>query len=81
MLVLELDDFVVGADYLVGLVDGGAEEFGEREPLTRHLVAVICVDELVVVHAIGCVAFYALDGGLAGVEGDDPWVLSAIFSY
>jgi hypothetical protein len=66
---------------LVGFVDGGVEEFGEREPLARHLIAVICVDELVVVYAVGCVAFYALDGGLAGVEGDDLWVLSAIFSY
>jgi hypothetical protein len=34
-------------------------------------VAVVGVDELVVVDAVGRVAFYAGDGGLAAVEGDD----------
>lgn len=71
MLVLELDDFVVGPDYLVPFVYGGIEEFGEREPLAGHLVAIVGVDELVVVDAVRCVAFYAGDGGLAAVEGDD----------
>jgi hypothetical protein len=71
LLVFELYHFVVGADYLVGFVDGGVEEFGEGEPLACHFVAVVGVDELVVVDAVGCVAFYTFDGGLAGVEGDD----------
>lgn len=56
---------------MVGFVDGGVEEFGEREPLAGHFVAVVGVDELVVVDAVWGVAFYAGDGGLAGVEGDD----------
>ena len=71
MLVFELDHFGVGTDDLVGFVDGGVEEFGEREPLARHFVAVVSVNELVVVDAVRGVAFYAGDGGLAGVEGDD----------
>lgn len=71
LLVFELDHVVVGADYLVGFVDGGVEEFGEGEPLPGHFIAVVGVDELVVVDAVGRVAFYAFDGGFAGVEGDD----------
>lgn len=71
LLVFELDERRVGADYLVGVVCGGGEELGEREPLACHFVPVIGVDELVVVDTVGCVAFYARDGGLAGVEGDD----------
>lgn len=71
MLVFELDQVGVGADDLVGFVDGGGEELGEREPLAGHFVAVVGVDELVVVDAVGGVALHALDGGLAGVEGDD----------
>jgi hypothetical protein len=71
LLVFELYHVVVGTDYLVGFVDGGFEEFGEGEPLACHFVAVVGVDELVVVDAVSCVAFHAFDGGLAGVEGDD----------
>lgn len=71
MLVFELDEVVVGADYLVAFVDGGFEEFGEGEPLAGHFVAVVGVDELVVVDAVGGVAFYAGNGWVAAVEGDD----------
>lgn len=56
---------------MVGFVDGGGEDFGKGEPLAGHFVAVVGVDELVVVDTVGGVAFDALDGGLAGVEGDD----------
>lgn len=71
LLVLELDEVGVGADHFVAFVYGGAEEFGEGEPLPRHFVAVVGVDELVVVDAVGGVALYALDGRLAAVECDD----------
>lgn len=71
LFVLELDHVVVAADDLVGFVDGGVEEFGQREPLPGHFVAVVGVDELVVVDTVGSVPLYALHGGLAGVEGDD----------
>jgi hypothetical protein len=47
------------------------EKLGQCKPLARHLVAVVGVHELVVVDAVGRVAFHALDRGLAGVEGDD----------
>lgn len=70
LLVFKLDHVVVGADDLVGFVYRGGEEFGQGEPLARHFVAVVCVDELVVVDAVGGVAFYAGDGWGARVEGD-----------
>ena len=47
------------------------EQLRQREPLARHLVAVISIHELIVVHAIGRVALDALDGRFAAVQGDD----------
>ena len=73
LLVLELDELVVGADDFVGFVDGRFEELGQGEPLPGHFVAVVGVDKLVVVDAVGRVAFYTIDGGVAAVEGDDLW--------
>jgi hypothetical protein len=69
LLVFKLYEIAVVADDFVALVGGVREEFGEREPLPRHLVAVVGVDELVIVDAVGGVAGDALDGGGAGVEG------------
>lgn len=76
LLVLELDELVIGADYLVRLVDGGVEELGEREPLACHFVAVVGIHELVIVDTVSGVALYSLHGGLAGVEGDNLSVVS-----
>ena len=56
LFVLELDQVFVVLDDFVALVDGGGEEFGQREPLPGHFVAVVGVDELVVVDAVGRVA-------------------------
>lgn len=36
-----------------------------------HLVAVVGVDELVIIDTVGCVALNSLDCGFAGVEGND----------
>jgi len=47
------------------------EQLRQSEPLARHLVAIIGVDELVVVDTVGRVAFHTFDRWLAGVEGDD----------
>lgn len=71
LLVLELDQVLVVLDHFVTLVLGLFEQLGEREPLSGHLVAVIGVDELVVVDAVTCVAFHTFDSRLAGVEGYD----------
>lgn len=65
LLVLELDEVAVVLDHLVPFVLGRVEQLGQREPLARHLVPVVGVDELVVVHAVGRVAFDAVDGRLA----------------
>lgn len=71
LLVLELDEVVVRSDHFVGLVDGGFEEFRQSKPLACHLVAVICVDELVVVDTVWGIAFDAVYCRLAAVECDD----------
>jgi hypothetical protein len=47
------------------------EQLRQSKPLARHLVAIIGVDELVVVDTVGRVAFHTFDRWLAGVEGDD----------
>jgi hypothetical protein len=47
------------------------EQLRQSEPLARHLVAIVGVYELVVVDAVGRVAFHTFDRWLAGVEGDD----------
>ena len=65
LLVLELDEERVVCDDLVALVLAAREELGEGEPLAGHLVAVVGVDELVVVDAVWGVALYAAAGGLA----------------
>ena len=66
-----MDQVLVVRDDLIRLIDGRREEFRQGEPLRCHLVAVVGVDELVVVDAVWGVAFDALHGGLAGVEGED----------
>ena len=71
MFVLELDEETVVGDDLVGLVLAFGEEFGKSEPLAGHLVAVVGVDKLVVVDAVGGVTLDATTGGLARIEGDD----------
>lgn len=71
LLVLKLYQVAIILDNFVTLVYGRIEEFGESKPLTGHFIPVICVDELVVVDAVGCVPFYTVDGGFAGVEGYD----------
>ena len=69
--VFELDEIAVVDDNLVTFVVALFEEFGEGEPLSGHLVAVICVNKLVVVDAIGRVALDAVDCYVAAVEGYD----------
>ena len=71
LLVLELDEERVVCDELVTLVLATCEELGKGEPLAGHLVAVVGVDELVVVDAVRGVAPDALPGRLAGVQRDD----------
>lgn len=71
LLILELDKILIVLDHLVALILRLFEELGKREPLSGHLVAVVGVDELVIVDAITCVSFHTFDGRLAGVEGYD----------
>jgi hypothetical protein len=52
-------------------LDSRFKQFRQSEPLARHLVAIIGVYELIIIDAVGRVAFYTLDRWLAGVEGDD----------
>ena len=71
LLVPELDQIPIVGDDLVSLAFTGIEQLRQSEPLSGHLVPVVGIDELVVVDAVGRVAFHSLDRGLAGVEGDD----------
>jgi len=52
MFVLELNNFVVAAEDLVAFISRGSEELWEGEPLAGHFVAVVSVDELVVVDLV-----------------------------
>lgn len=56
---------------LISLILARLEQFWQREPLSRHLVPIIGVHELIVIHAVRRVTTHALHGGLAAVEGDD----------
>jgi hypothetical protein len=49
LLGLEPDEIAVVLHDLVFLIDGGVEEFRQSKPLPSHLVAVVDVDELVLV--------------------------------
>lgn len=69
LLVLELDQVLVVLDHFVALIFGFFEQLGKREPLAGHLVAVVGVDELVIVDAVTRVPLDTLDCRLAGVEG------------
>ncbi len=71
LLVLKLDEERVVLHDLVALVLARVEQLWEGEPLPGHLVAVVRVDELVVVHAVRGVPLDAAAGVLARVEGDD----------
>lgn len=71
LLILELNEILVVLDHFVALVLGFLEQLGKREPLSGHLIAVVGVDELVIVDAVTCVSFHTSDSRLAGVEGYD----------
>lgn len=75
LLVLELDHLIITPDHLISLIHTCLEQLRQREPLPHHLVSVIGIHELVFVDAVGRVALYAFDGGLAGVECDDLYIV------
>ena len=69
LFVLELNQQRLVLHDLVRFVLALLEQLGEREPLSRHLVPVVRVNELVVVHAVRRVALHALPGRLTRVQG------------
>lgn len=68
LLVSELNQtgFVLHNLVLLGLAI--LEQLRQSEPLPRHLVPVICIHELIIVHAIRCIPLHLLDGRLAAVK-------------
>lgn len=44
------------------------KQLRQSKPLPGHLVPIICIHELIVVHAIRCIPLDLLDGRLAAVE-------------
>ena len=71
LLILKLNQAGLVHHDFIPLVHALLEQLREGEPLPSHLVAVVRIDKLVIVNTVGCVAFYTLDGGLAGVESDN----------
>ena len=56
---------------LISLVLTILEQFRQGKPLPRHLIPIVRVNELIVIHAVGCIPLDLLDCGLAAVEVDD----------
>ena len=71
LLVSELDQTGLVLDDLVFLVLAVFEQLRQSKPLPGHLVPIVRIDKLVVVHAIGCIPSYFLDGRFAAVEVED----------
>lgn len=71
LLVSELNQTGLVLDNLVFLVLAILEQLRQSEPLARHLVPVVRIDELIVVHAIRRVTPDLLDGRLAAIEIDN----------
>lgn len=68
LLVSELNQAGLVLHNLVLLGLAILEQLRQSKPLPRHLVPVICIHELVVVHAIRCIPLHLLDGRLAAVK-------------
>lgn len=71
LLVLELNQILLVLNDLIPLILACVEKFRQREPLACHLVAIVGVDELIIVYAVGCVPLNAANSRFAGVESDD----------
>lgn len=71
LLVSELDQTGLILHNLVLLRLTVFEQFRQSEPLSRHLIPVVRVHELIVVYAVGCVPLHFLDGRFAAVEIED----------
>lgn len=69
--MLELDQVPVVGNDLVPVALGALEQLRQREPLARHLVPVVGVDELVVVYAVRRVPLHALHRRLHLVQRQD----------
>lgn len=71
LFILKLNNLIIAPHGLVSFIHTRLKEFWQREPLACHLISISRIHELVVIDAVWCVAFYAIDGRLAGVEGED----------
>jgi len=71
LLIPKLNQPFLVRDDLIPLAHALLEELRQREPLPGHLIPVVGVHKLVVVDAVWGIAFDALNGGLAAVEGED----------
>ena len=69
--ILELNQILIINHNLISLVLTVLEELRQREPLPRHLVPIICIHELIVVHAIWRIPLHSLHCRLAAIKGDD----------
>lgn len=68
LLISELNQTRLILHDLVPLGLAVLEQLRQSKPLPRHLVPVICVHELIVIHAIRCIPPHLLDGRPAAVE-------------
>ena len=69
--ISELNQSRFIGDNLIAFRRAILETLGQSKPLACHLVPVICVHELVIIHAVRCVALDSLDGRSAAVELED----------
>ena len=56
---------------LISLVLTILEQLRQGKPLPRHLISVVCIHELIIIHAVRCIPLDLLDCGLAAIEVDD----------
>ena len=71
LFILELNEIPVIFDDFIFDIMTVLEELRQCEPLTCHLVTVVCVNELIVVDTVRRVALDSFDSGLTGIQRND----------
>ena len=71
LCVAELNESRLILHNLISLVLTILEQFWQCKPLSRHLIPIVRIHELVIIHAVRCIPLDLLDCGLAAVEVDD----------
>ena len=67
----KLNNIPVVSDDLIAVTFGALEQLRQGEPLAGHLVAVVCVDELVIVDTVRRIALHSLHRRFHLVQSDD----------